>query len=360
MIIFMARVFLLITIFILSFTLYIIAWPVDIKISPWEIAPYPKQEGLLALNNELSKAQAFGVELPGTGPEDIAFDKEGFIYTGLSNGQIIKIQPDGSSFEVYAETGGWPLGLVFDKSGNLYTANAYLGLQKIGIDRKVENLAPIVAGKPATFMNELTLSEDEVIYASNSSYTVGAGAKDAANILIDPKGRIITYDLKTKQANELITDIRFANGVIMSHDQKGLIYGESGTGKLMIYHIKGEKAGTSETIVPRLPGLLDDFSQGSNGKYWIVNFNDGKLLDTLSGSPLICHMVMNLPSWMLSSSFLSQKNSSVISLNDKGEISKYLFDGDAIIPNVSSAVEKDGYLYLGNINTRHIYRWKIN
>ena len=52
--------------------------------------------GNLKPNNLLSKTQYFAQKKI-AGPESIAFDNNGLIYTGLANGQIVQIDKNGSN-----------------------------------------------------------------------------------------------------------------------------------------------------------------------------------------------------------------------------------------------------------------------
>jgi sugar lactone lactonase YvrE len=47
----------------------------------------------------------------GHGPEDVVVDGEGRIYTGVDDGRILRLSPDGQRIDVIADTGGRPLGL---------------------------------------------------------------------------------------------------------------------------------------------------------------------------------------------------------------------------------------------------------
>src|ERR1700730_9299478 len=52
------------------------------------------------------------VALPGHAPEAFVPAADGNIWTGVEDGRIIRITPDGSSAQVVADTGGRPLGLA--------------------------------------------------------------------------------------------------------------------------------------------------------------------------------------------------------------------------------------------------------
>ncbi|MGC2796300.1 MAG: SMP-30/gluconolactonase/LRE family protein, partial [Mycobacterium sp.] len=50
------------------------------------------------------------VAVPGNAPEDVVADADGNIWTGVEDGRLIRIRPDGGSAQVVADTGGRPLG----------------------------------------------------------------------------------------------------------------------------------------------------------------------------------------------------------------------------------------------------------
>ena len=92
----------------------------------WSPSTNPGFNGPYAINNILSKVEK--IKLPfGIGPEDIAVDSNGYKYTGLRDGTIIRFK-ENLDFEVFANTGGKPLGMEFDKNGNLIIADAEKGI----------------------------------------------------------------------------------------------------------------------------------------------------------------------------------------------------------------------------------------
>jgi gluconolactonase len=56
-------------------------------------------------------------------PEGVAVDREGNVWCGGEGGEIYRIRSDGSDIELVASTGGFTLGLAFDRDGNLYTCD---------------------------------------------------------------------------------------------------------------------------------------------------------------------------------------------------------------------------------------------
>ena len=74
-------------------------------------------------------------------PEDVALDAEGKIYAGFEDGRIMVLQPDGTQPRVFANTGGRPLGLIFDREGNLIVADAIKGLLSMNKAGEIKVLA---------------------------------------------------------------------------------------------------------------------------------------------------------------------------------------------------------------------------
>ena len=56
-------------------------------------------------------------------PEGIAIAADGSIWCGGDRGEIYRIEPDGSSFDLIASTGGFSLGMAFDSDLNLYVCD---------------------------------------------------------------------------------------------------------------------------------------------------------------------------------------------------------------------------------------------
>ena len=94
--------------------LYLILWPVPIDPVAWNPPPAPELVGPYAPNNDLSPSRRLLAGY-GQGPEDVAFDDAGNLYTGFTDGTIVRIPVAGGPPEVLANTGGRPLGMVGDR-----------------------------------------------------------------------------------------------------------------------------------------------------------------------------------------------------------------------------------------------------
>ena len=153
--------------------LYLVAWPVPIDPIAWEAPPNPGYSGPFAPNQRLT-----GIEtLPlgdNHGPEDIDIDAQGRIYASTHEGRIVRLQADGSNPENWVETGGRPLGIDFDNSGNLIVADAFRGLLSIAEDGAISELATTADGIPIRYADDVDVAADGKIYFSDASTKFGA------------------------------------------------------------------------------------------------------------------------------------------------------------------------------------------
>src|SRR6185503_8320200 len=101
----------------------------------------PGSASPFALDNSLAAAEPIGLgELEG--PEDVVLDEEDHLYCGTRHGEIVRfLAPDHRRWEVFAHTGGFPLGLAFDRDRNLIACVGAMGLYSIAPDGNVTRLS---------------------------------------------------------------------------------------------------------------------------------------------------------------------------------------------------------------------------
>ena len=132
------------------FFLFLIS-PVDpVK---WSPSNNPGFNGPLAINNILSKVEK--IKLPfGVGPEDIAVDSNGYKYTGLRDGTITRFKDD-LDFEIFANTGGKPLGMEFDENGIFWVA--FAGIRSPLVDglSNFPTIRKILGGLPKILLSPI-------------------------------------------------------------------------------------------------------------------------------------------------------------------------------------------------------------
>src|SRR4030095_14583940 len=147
---------------------YLLLAPVPITPAAWTPPSAPPLTGQYAQNTRLSPIQKLSLG-DGHKPEDVALDTEGKIYAGFEDGRIMVLQPDGTQPRVFANTGGRPLGLVFDRAGNLIVADAIKGWWSVNKSGEVKVLAVEAEGVKFGCLNDLDVGADGTIYFTEAS-----------------------------------------------------------------------------------------------------------------------------------------------------------------------------------------------
>src|SRR5215218_1094077 len=115
---------------IVACLVYLLLAPVPISPGAWTPPAAPALSRQYEQNTRLARAQRLSLG-DGHKPEDVALDAQGRIYGGFEDGRIVQLQPDGTQPRLFANTQGRPLGMVFDRAGNLIVADAIKGLLSI-------------------------------------------------------------------------------------------------------------------------------------------------------------------------------------------------------------------------------------
>src|SRR6185312_9866039 len=113
---------------------------------------------------------------------------------------------------VFANTGGRPLGLIFDHAGNLLVADAIKGLLSINKSGEVKVLATEADGDKFGCLNDLDVGADGTIYFTEASHKFSM--QQHVNDLLEhqPNGRLLALDPQTQKPRTLLRDLYFANG----------------------------------------------------------------------------------------------------------------------------------------------------
>jgi sugar lactone lactonase YvrE len=291
------------------------------------------------------------LELDGTGPEDVVVDAAGRIVTGVEDGRLLRIDPDGGRVEVVANTGGRPLGIELLGDGRLLVCDARRGL--LAVDPEggaVEVLVDRVAGEPMLFCNNAAVAADETVYFSDSSRRFGINHWRGDILEHSGTGRLLRRD--PGGAVELLLDgLQFANGVALGPGESFVTVAESGAYRLTRLWLAGERAGQRDVLVDNLPGFPDNLAAGSSGLTWVaLGAPRNPLLDRLHRlPPLLRRAVWALPErlqpqpvrtlWVLA---VDATGSVVHDLQGPGD--RYTF--------VTGVREHGGRLYLGSL-TQH-------
>jgi sugar lactone lactonase YvrE len=209
------------------------------------------------------------VPMPGDAPEDVVADATGHLWTGLVDGRIVRVSPDGVP-TVVADTGGRPLGLHVARDGRVLICDSYRGLLALDpVSGSLSTLVESVGGRPLMFCSNVTETSDGTIYFTESTskfhYEYFAGAIFEARgrgslFRLDPDGTVST----------LVDGLHFANGVTTTADESALVFAETQARQLSKYWLTGPHAGTVTPLAVNLPGMPDNISTGSDGRIWVA------------------------------------------------------------------------------------------
>ncbi|MGB9179385.1 MAG: SMP-30/gluconolactonase/LRE family protein [Pyrinomonadaceae bacterium] len=346
------KILLSLLVLILALLLYLLFWPVPIVPAAWTPPTPPALAGVYEQNTKLAGVERLSV---GVAPEDVALDGEGRIYTGLLDGRIMRLQADGSRPEVFADTHSRPLGLVFDKSGNLIVADADKGLLSIARDGSVTVLSTEAQGLPFHCTNDLDVAADGTIYFTDASYKFPISNYKADLIEHQPNGRFLAYDPKTKETRVILNKLHFANGVAVSPDQSFVLVVETGEYRVHRVWLAGPKQGQSDIFIENLPGFPDGISSNGRDKFWLalVTPRDSKL-DGVLPKPFLRKIFLRLPSFMQPA---PKRYAFVLGLDRDGRVTQNLQDpSDGCYAQIANVVERDGKLYFGSIGESSVGR----
>jgi sugar lactone lactonase YvrE len=343
------------------FLAYLSAWPVNIDPVAWTPPSTPGPRGVFAPNDALSDCEIFTLT-PGRGPDTVTFDAIGYLYTGLADGRIVRVSPDGATVTQLAAVGGRATGIAFDVEGNLLVADESGGtVYRIDASGNVIPLINRVDGEPLMLVNDIAIGNDGTVFVTESSTKFTIEQLRLEVIEHRPNGRILSYDPTKRVTDVLVEDLYFPNGIVVTRDQSALVFAETTAYRVSRYWLRGPRAGTVEVLIDGLPGFPGDVSMSEEGRYWLSLIAPrSRLIDALAQWPGLRTALARLPA-----SITPQPRPFpyLVAFDDSGRIARTLQAGARTdLPSFSSVVETAGALYMGtpgigaSIDADAIYR----
>jgi len=331
---------------------YLALWPVPIDPIAWSA---PNNKGYIQpfnQNQQLSLIKRIELD-DAIGPEDYALAPDGNIYFGLRSGEIRYLDRQGDVHH-WLNTGGRPLGMEFDKAGNLIVADAFLGLLTISSAGEITSLVTETDGIAVKYADDIDIANNGKIYFSDASTKFDAekyGTYAASMLDImehGGHGRLIEYDPTTNTSTTLLNDVNFANGVAVSHDQQSVLLNETGSYRILKVGISERNRGRKSLILENLPGFPDNINRGSNGLYWLGLVSPrSDILDALSNYGFIRKIIQRLPKLIQPK---AQRFGHVIAINDRGEVIHNLQDPNGKYGATTGALEIGNTLYISSLH----------
>ncbi|MFC0108302.1 SMP-30/gluconolactonase/LRE family protein [Kibdelosporangium aridum] len=206
------------------------------------------------------------VPVNGHGPEDVVVDADGQVYTGVDDGRILRVAPDGSRIDVLGDTGGRPLGLELYGDNELLICDARAGLLTMPLaGGPVTTLATSAVGLDFVFCNNAAVAADGTVYFTDSSRRFGINNWRDDLIEQTNSGRLLR---RTPDGSiDLVADgFHFANGVALPPDESFVAVAETGAYRVTRIWLDGRR----DTLVDNLPGFPDNIATGTDGLIWVT------------------------------------------------------------------------------------------
>src|ERR1041385_6528146 len=337
---------------------YLLLEPVPITPAAWTPPAAPTLTGEYAQNTKLSPVQKLSLG-DGHKPEDVALDADGKIYAGFEDGRIIVLQPDGTQPRVFADTHGRPLGLIFDRTGNLIVADAIKGLLSVNKAGEVRLLADEADGAKFGCLNDLDIGADGTIYFTEASNKFPMSQFTNDMLEHQPNGRLLALDPQSEKPRTVLPNLYFANGVAVSPDQSFVLVAETGMYRVRRVWLKEPKLGTDDIFIDNLPGFPDGISSNGRDRFWLALVTPRQDLfdQTLLPRPFLRKIVARLPKFLQPA---PQRYSFVLGLDQSGRVIENLQNGSPdCFAEISNEIEHNGALYFGSIGEDTVGRFPL-
>lgn len=324
---------------------YLLLWPVPFDPVAGPVrAANPAGAGIFVKNNQLAAAELLA---SGIGPEAVLLDERNKVHSGLGNGDIVRFTRSGKQL-VLANTGGRPLGMKFDRAGNIIIADAKKGLLSLSANGELTILVSHHKGVRMKFVDDLDIAADGKIYFSDASARHEYGHDIMEVFERRPSGRLMVYDPKTENLDVLLDNLYFANGVAVSQNNDFVLVNETYDHRVLRYWLRGPKAGTAEVFIDNMPAYLDNITRAPDGGFWLAGVAARTdALDALVSRPFLRKIVWRI--MQLTGANPAEMHSYAIKLSADGEVLASLEDDSGHIFMMTSVIEHKGKLYLGSL-----------
>lgn len=341
-----------------ALALYLLAWPTGMDPVAWTPPPAPPLEGPYAYNEKLKGIQKLAADV-GKGPEAVNVDAIGRVYTGYADGRVMVLSANGATYTELANTGGRPLGITFGPNGGIVIADARKGLLHHG--RQLKPLATEADGLAFGFTDDVDNTRfDKNVYFTDASHKFGYGQHMIDLLEHGPNGRLLEYNVASKQTRVLLSGLHFANGVAVGPEDAYVLVNETGAYRILRYWLKGEKAGTHDVFIDNLPGFPDNITYNDRGTFWVAIFapRDAMLDELLPGNLYLRTVVAKLPAFLQPK---ARRHAFVLGLDHNGKVVANLqYAGDDAYAPITSVREHGPFLYFGSLTYPAIGRLPLN
>jgi sugar lactone lactonase YvrE len=364
---------------------YLLFWPIPVSPVPWEAPQDPGYTGAHQPNQRLKGLQRIALGEGQVGPEHMVAH-QGWLYTGLSNGDVIRVDTAATGKrETVLNTGGRPLGLDVDGQGRLLIADAYKGLLRVtgqGLQTQVEPILTKVPhpvpDDPVRYADAVKVGPGGTLWLTDASRRFGAQASGGtfeASVLDilehSCTGRLIAQDPTTLQARVALTGLCFPNGIAFSADGKQMFLSETATYRVLAIDLaklslvrtfdghvgvptiqQAMQQGAAKVLIDNLPGYPDNLMRGEGGRIWVgLTKPRSPVIDAAASHPIMRSITLRLPRalWPVPKAY-----GHVIAFDDTGRIVADLQDPSGAYPETTAITEADGKWFVQSLHAHDI------
>ena len=360
----MKRVLWFLALAVLALVAYLALWPVPIRAVSWKAAPAPGYAGPHKANDALARLNLIPLGSE-AGPEHIVLARDGKLYAAVASGRVLRMNPDGTAQEVFADTGGRVLGFDFDRAGNMIAADAIKGLLAIRPDGRITLLADRAGGDPVRYADAVVVASTGKVYFTDASGrfspaqwggTFEAGVLDILEQAAT--GRVLEYDPASGSTRVVAKGLSFANGLALSGDERTLFVAE--TGRFRVWKIDAaasnldvaQSSPHAAVLLDNLPGYPDNLMRGRDGRIWL-GFTGPRSpkVDAMADKPFLREVTLRLPRFLWP---LPKKYGHVFAFTEDGRVVADLQDPSGSYPETTGVTETADRLYVQNLHLHSI------
>ena len=287
------------------------------------------------------------IPLPGSGPEDVVVDADGWLIVGVDDGRVLKVDPVTGNTQMLARLAGRPLGLEVLPDGQILACVSPGGM--VRIDPASGAVTPLISafeGKPLPFCSNVVAASDGSIFISTSSarYTFRQWRLDIVEHLATG---VLLRRHADGQVKKLLDGLQFGNGLALARDESFVIVAETNAARLLRYWLTGPRAGQHE-VFAELPGYPDNLSMSPDGLLWVALASSrNALLDRIHKLPLWLRKgIARLPEVLQPA---PEKIAWVMALDAKGHIVHDCCWKDGRYSMVTGVCQHQRMVYLGSM-----------